>query len=101
MDGSVVQPLVSSAPSQTAQPNVTSNSTANLPKGKIFIPGLGLALSTELIAKAMPPQPNLFPDQQIGQEIPNDYKYQMHDLYGVNDAPRFNKLTQDTVELQQ
>lgn len=101
MVGNVALPAVSSAPSQTAQPSATSNSTANLPKGKIFIPGLGFALSTELIAKAIPPQPNLFPDQAIGQEIPNDYKYQMHDLYGVGDAPRFNQLTQDTVELEQ
>ena len=101
MDGSSVPSTASSALSQTAQPSATSDSTANLPKGKIFIPGLGLALSTELISKTMPPQANLFPDQQIGQEIPNDYKYQMHDLYGVNDSPKFDKLTQDTVELEQ
>lgn len=101
MVGNVALPAISSAPSQTAQPSATSESTANLPKGKIFIPGLGLALSTEIIAKAILPQPNLFPDQKIGQEIPNDYKYQMHDLYGIDDSRRFNQLTQDTVELEQ
>lgn len=101
MDGNVAPTQVSSAPPQTAQPSATSNSTANLPKGKIFIPGLGLALSTELIAKAMPPQPNLLPDQQIGQEIPHDYKFQMHDLYGVGDPNTFSQLTKDAVELEQ
>jgi hypothetical protein len=101
MGGNAAQAPESSAPPQTAQSSATSDSTANLPKGKIFIPGLGLALSTELISKAMLPQANLLPDQHIGQEIPNDYKFQMHDLYGVGDPNTFSRLTKDAVELEQ
>jgi hypothetical protein len=96
MDGSTAPTQENSAPQPTAQTDAEKTS-----EGKILIPGLGLALSLELIVKVMPPQPNLFPDQHIGQEMPNDYKYQMHDLYDVGDPNTFSRLTKDAVELEQ
>jgi hypothetical protein len=96
MAGNDVPTQESSAPQPTTQTDTEKTS-----EGKILIPGLGLALSLELIVKVMPPQPNLFPDQHIGQEMPNDYKYQMHDLYDVGDPNTFSRLTKDTVELEQ
>ena len=96
MAGNDVPTQESSAPQPTAQTDAEKTS-----EGKILIPGLGLALSLELIVKVMPPQPNLFPDQHIGQEMPNDYKYQMHDLYDVGDPNTFSRLTKDAVELEQ
>jgi hypothetical protein len=86
----------SSAPQPTAQTNAEET-----PNGKTFVPGFGLVLSLELMVKPRIVQPNLFPDQYIGQEMPNDYKYQMHDLYDVGDPNTFSRLTKDAVELEQ
>jgi hypothetical protein len=96
LEGSIAPTQESFVPPATAQTDAEKTS-----EGKILIPGLGLALSLELIVKALPPQPNLFPDQHIGQEMPNDYKYQMHDLYDVGDPNTFSRLTKDAVELEQ
>jgi hypothetical protein len=85
-----------SAPPPTAQTNAEET-----PSGKTFVPGFGLVLSLELMVKPRIVQPNLFPDQHIGQEMPNDYKYQMHDLYAVGDPNTFSRLIKDTVELKQ
>ena len=96
MDGNAAPTQESYAPPSTAQTNAQKT-----PEGKTLIPGFGLVLSLELIVKPGIVQPNLFPDQYIGQEMPNDYKYQMHDLYAVGDPNTFRRLTKDTVELEQ
>jgi hypothetical protein len=96
MVGNDVPTQENSAPPPTAQTNAEET-----PSGKTFVPGFGLVLSLRLMVKPGIVQPNLFPDQHIGQEMPNDYKYQMHDLYAVGDPNTFSRLTKDTVELEQ
>ena len=66
-------PAAGSAPQPTVQPSAGgTQSNTPTPKGKVIVPGLGLALSLELIGKTALPQPNLFPAMDFGQSIPKE-----------------------------
>jgi hypothetical protein len=117
MDGSHAQTAVSSAPSLTAQTDAkgtasqTTSTTSATPTAKspFSIKTLPLALSLELFSKPMT-QPNVFPDLNIGQELPNDIKMMQNiymDLitYGSSFNPdqtdKLKRIASDAVELEQ
>jgi hypothetical protein len=89
----------SSAPSSTAQTDA---------KG-IGIKTLPLALSFEIFIKPLT-QPNVFPDLNISQELPNDIKIQQQtymdlitygSLFNPDQTDKLNRIASDAVELEQ
>jgi len=58
----------SSAPAVGTQ----NNSSAQPPKGKMNVAGLGTALSLDLIVKPSLVQPSVFPTMEFGQSIPKE-----------------------------
>jgi hypothetical protein len=108
MGGGVAPTPTSSAPQPTAQTNAQTNTGGTpTPKGKVIVPGLGLALSLELIVKPGITQPSLFPSVNISQEMPNEIKYAsglFDEIYGFGLQDQTGKLTvmiKDSVELEQ
>ena len=76
-------------------------------RGKILIPGLGMALSLSTFINKVIKQENVFPVTSISQSIPDDYKNSgqfFMDMYGGNlpdQSNKFNALKKDAVELEQ
>jgi hypothetical protein len=116
-DGSPVPTAASSAPSLTAQTDAkgtasqttSATSATPTPKSPFTIKTIPLALSLELFTKPLT-QPNVFPDLNIGQELPNDIKMMQNiymDLitYGSSFNPdqtdKLNRIARDAVELEQ
>jgi hypothetical protein len=68
---------------------------------------VGLALSLELFVKPGLQQPNVFPEVQIVQGLPNDIIFSgqlLVDVYGFSmpdQSGKFNKMARDAVELEQ
>jgi hypothetical protein len=68
---------------------------------------VGLVLSLELFVKPGLQQPNVFPDVQIVQGLPNDLIFSgqlLVDVYGFSmpdQSGKFNKMARDAVELEQ
>jgi hypothetical protein len=68
---------------------------------------VGLVLSLELFVKPGLQQPNVFPDVQIVQGLPNDLIFSgqlLVDVYGFSmpdQSGLFNKMARDAVELEQ
>jgi hypothetical protein len=76
-------------------------------RGKILIPGLGMALSLSTFVNKVIKQDNVFPVTSISQPVPEDYinsgQFFM-DIYGVSlpdQSRKFDALKQDAVELEQ
>jgi hypothetical protein len=76
-------------------------------RGKILIPGLGMALSLSTFVNKVIKQDNVFPVTSINQSVPEDYinsgQFFM-DIYGVSlpdQSRKFDALKQDAVELEQ
>jgi hypothetical protein len=76
-------------------------------RGKILIPGLGMALSLSTFVNKVIKQDNVFPVTSINQPVPEDYinsgQFFM-DIYGVSlpdQSRKFDALKQDAVELEQ
>jgi hypothetical protein len=76
-------------------------------RGKILIPGLGMALSLSTFVNKVIKQDNVFPVTSISQPVPEDYinsgQFFM-DIYGVSlpdQSNKFDALKQDAVELEQ
>ena len=92
----------------TASPttSTTQVSPSPPPKGKTRS-AVGLALSLELFVKPGLQQPNVFPDVQIVQGLPNDLIFSgqlLVDVYGFSmpdQSGLFNKMARDAVELEQ
>ena len=95
--------VVSSAPSTSA----TKDAKGTAPKAKIPLSSVPLALSLDLIAKPQITQPNLFPGQDISQNLPLSILIQdqiLMDLLGIQLQPQTNKLNkmlEFTVEYEQ
>jgi hypothetical protein len=76
------------------------------PKGKVKS-AVGLALSLELFVKPGITQPNVFPEVQIVQGLPNDVIFSgqlLVDVYGFSmpdQSGLFNRMAADAVELEQ
>ena len=114
-DGSPAQNQVSSAPSSTAQTDAkgtasqTTSTTSATPTAKFSIKTLPLALSLELFSKPMT-QPNVFPDLNISQELPNDIKMMQNiymdlitngSLFNPDQSDKLKSIVNDAVELEQ
>ena len=76
-------------------------------RGKILIPGLGMALSLNTFVNKVIKQDNVFPATNISQPVPEDYKNSgqfFMDIYGISlpdQSSKFNALKHDAVELEQ
>jgi len=76
-------------------------------RGKILIPGLGMALSLSTFVNKVIKQENVFPATGISQPVPEDYKNSgqfFMDIYGISlpdQSSKFDALKQDAVELEQ
>jgi hypothetical protein len=76
-------------------------------RGKILIPGLGMALSLSTFVNKVIKQENVFPSTSISQPVPEDYKNSgqfFMDMYGISlpdQSSKFDALKQDAVELEQ
>jgi hypothetical protein len=76
-------------------------------RGKILIPGLGMALSLNTFVNKVIKQENVFPVTGISQPVPEDYKNSgqlFMDIYGISlpdQSNKFDALKQDAVELEQ
>jgi len=76
-------------------------------RGKILIPGLGMALSLSTFVNKVIKQENVFPATNISQPVPEDYKNSgqfFMDMYGgslPDQSSKFDALKQDAVELEQ
>ncbi len=76
-------------------------------RGKILIPGLGMALSLSTFVNKVIKQENVFPATSINQPVPEDYKNSgqfFMDIYGISlpdQSSKFDALKQDAVELEQ
>jgi hypothetical protein len=90
-------------PSATATP--TQKETP-----KIGIKNIPLGLSLELFSKPAFTQPNLFPDLNIGQDLPNDIKMMQQiymdlitngSLFNPDQTEQLNRILGDQVELEQ
>lgn len=111
-DGLPVQSQVSSAPSSTAQTDAkgTPSATATPTQTPKFgIKTLPLALSLELFSKPFV-QPNVFPDLNIAQELPNDIKMLQQtymdlitngSLFNPDQSEKLKSIAADAVELEQ
>jgi hypothetical protein len=76
---------------------------------KFGIKTLPLALSLELFSKPMT-QPNVFPDLNISQELPNDIKIMQNiymdlitngSLFNPDQSEKLKSIASDAVELEQ
>jgi hypothetical protein len=98
--------LTTSQTKSTASETPTPKET---PKSPFTLKTLPLALSLELFSKPMA-QPNVFPDLNIGQELPNDIKIMQQtymdlitngSLFNPNQADKLKRIASDAVELEQ
>jgi hypothetical protein len=98
--------LTTSQTKSTASETPTPKET---PKTPFSIKTIPLALSLELFSKPMS-QPNVFPDLNIGQELPNDIKIMQQtymdlitngSLFNPDQTDKLNRIVSDAVELEQ
>jgi hypothetical protein len=98
-DGSPAPTAASSAPSSTAPTDAKGIGLKTLP----------LALSFEIFIKPLT-QPNVFPDLNIGQELPNDIKIMQQtymdlitygSLFNPDQTDKLKRIASDAVELEQ
>lgn len=114
--GSDALTVGSSAPSSTAQTDAkgtasqTTASAIPTPKTPFTIKTVPLALSLELFVKPSLTQPSVFPDINIGQELPNDIKMMQNiymdlitngSLFNPDQSDKLNRIASDAVELEQ
>jgi hypothetical protein len=116
-DGLPAPTAASSAPSLTAQTDAkgtasqttSATSVTPTPKSPFTIKTLPLALSLELFTKPLT-QPNVFPDLNIGQELPNDIKMMQQtymdlitngSLFNPDQTDKLKRIASDAVELEQ
>ena len=93
-------------PAQTTQ----QDSGPPPPAGKARVPGFGLVISTEVLAKPALKQNNSFPITTINQELPDDIKrhhaFYLELLQGEIDFSqgqnnKFNSILKDALEFEQ
>jgi hypothetical protein len=96
----------------TSQTKSTASETPTpkeTPKSPFSIKTIPLALSLELFSKPMA-QPNVFPDLNIGQELPNDIKMMQNiymdlitngSLFNPDQTDKLRRIASDAVELEQ
>ena len=94
----------------TTSPTLQTKSTASeTPTPKLNVKTLPLALSLELFSKPFT-QPNVFPDLNISQELPNDIKILQQtymdlitngSLFNPDQTEKLNSIARDAVELEQ
>jgi len=98
--------LTTSQTKSTASETPTPKET---PKSPFNIKTIPLALSLELFSKPLT-QPNVFPDINIGQELPNDIKIMQQtymdlitngSLFNTNQSDKLKRIASDAVELEQ
>lgn len=96
---------VTASPQTNAQ--TTSQPQANVPKGRINIAGLGLALSLDVMNKPAIQAYNSLPTQDIRQELPLEVRLHQQlllDILGlkpISQSELFNQLTRDQMEFEQ
>ena len=96
----------------TSQTKSTASETPTpkeTPKTPFALKTIPLALSLELFSKPMA-QPNVFPDLNIGQELPNDIKMMQNiymdlitngSLFNPDQSDKLKRIASDAVELEQ
>jgi hypothetical protein len=94
----------------TSQTKSTASETPTqkeTPKTPFALKTIPLALSLELFSK---PQPNVFHDLNIGQELPNDIKIMQQtymdlitngSLFNPDQTDKLKRIASDAVELEQ
>jgi len=113
----VTAPTIQDVPNSVAtQTTSQTKSTASetptqkeTPKTPFALKTIPLALSLELFSKPMT-QPNVFPDLNIGQELPNDIKMMQNiymdlitngSLFNPDQTDKLKRIASDAVELEQ
>jgi hypothetical protein len=113
----VTAPTTQDVPNLVATPTTSqTKSTASetptpkeTPKSPFNIKTIPLALSLELFYKPLA-QPNVFPDLNIGQELPNDIKIMQQtymdlitkgSLFNPDQTDKLKRIVSDAVELEQ
>ena len=107
-ENSATQTPAPTSASETKTDSQTTSTTpaSPTPKGKTQSV-VGLVLSLELFVKPGLQQPNVFPEVQIVQGLPNDVIFSgqlLVDVYGYSmpdQSGLFNKMARDAVELEQ
>jgi hypothetical protein len=101
------QDVPNSAATQTISQTKSTASETPTPKSPFALKTIPLALSLELFSK---PQPNVFPDLNIGQELPNDIKIMQQtymdlitngSLFNPDQTDKLKRIASDAVELEQ
>jgi hypothetical protein len=101
------QATTPAATSASASTQTTSQPQANVPKGRINIAGLGLALSLDVMNKPAIQAYNSLPTQDIRQELPLEVRLHQQlllDILGlkpISQSELFNQLTMDQMEFEQ
>ena len=99
--------MPNSAATQTISQTKSTASETPTPKSPFALKTIPLALSLELFSK---PQPNVFPDLNIGQELPNDIKIMQQtymdlitngSLFNPDQTDKLKRIASDAVELEQ
>jgi hypothetical protein len=113
----VTAPTTQDVPNSEATPTTSqTKSTASetptqkeTPKSPFALKTIPLALSLELFSKPLT-QPNVFPDLNIGQELPNDIKMMQQtymdlitngSLFNPDQTDKLKRIASDAVELEQ
>ena len=113
----VTAPTTQDVPNSVAIPTTSqTKSTASetptpkeTPKSPFALKTIPLALSLELFTKPLT-QPNVFPDLNIGQELPNDIKMMQNiymdlitygSLFNPDQTDKLKRIASDAVELEQ
>lgn len=93
--------------SQQSSSQTKTAPQVDVPKGKLSIGGLGLALSLELFVKPGIKQPDLFPTVTVNQALPEAVRVNQDFLLDLlrgefpSQSHRFQQLSRDAVELEQ
>ena len=107
----VTAPTTQDVPNSETTPTTsqTKSTASETPTPKFSIKTLPLALSLELLSKELT-QPNVFPDLNIGQELPNDIKIMQQtymdlitngSLFNPDQTDKLKRIASDAVELEQ
>jgi hypothetical protein len=105
-ENSATQTPAPTSASVTGSQTTSTTQESPPPKGKVKS-AVGLALSLELFVKPGITQPNVFPEVQIVQGLPNDVIFSgqlLVDVYGFSmpdQSGLFNRMAADAVELEQ
>jgi hypothetical protein len=104
-----IQDVPKSEATQTTSQTKSTASETPTPKSPFSLKTIPLALSLELFSKPMA-QPNVFPDLNIGQELPNDIKMMQNiymdlitngSLFNPDQTDKLKRIASDAVELEQ